>query len=88
MKKILISLSLIGIILASGCISEIKSFGAESFPTGEKCSVIGNEAISEGLEKEEIFELKCMELCGNKNRNYVTYKCEMDMLVCYCSAPE
>lgn len=85
MKKVLITLLLVGIILASGCISAIKSFGADSFPTGDKCSAIGAEAVSEGISKEEKYELICMEFCGNKNMDYATYKCEMDMLVCYCN---
>ncbi len=36
----------------------------------------------------DVYGLKkkgCIELCGEKDKSYITYKCENNKLVCYCN---
>ncbi len=84
MKKIIVVFLIAVVLFVSGCISEIKAIGAESFTTGRKCSDIGETALSKNQSMKENLEIYCMELCGMKNMDYATFKCEADMLVCYC----
>ena len=59
----------------------------EEFPTGQKCSAIkiGGKALFD-IKPDQVLELGCQDWCGNRKRDYVSYKCEKDELTCICTS--
>ena len=84
MKKILIVLLLIGILFIGDFISGVLSIGAERIPTDLKCSENDRISVCSGISTRELSKMSCVDFCEGINMNYATYKCENDILVCYC----
>ncbi len=52
--------------------------------TENKCSQIATGSAMMGIDKNEAYEIACMEKCGNLDMNYISDKCDKDILICYC----